>query len=193
LCLGSAQSHCVSIVADSSESTGLKWQAPAAGGGYTLINTGGTALTGSATGVTSIPNTYNDLIIYIVDYYPSTNADLDWYLNNDDTGGNYQGAGFRSGVAPLGLDTASRGLLGNQTDPASNENSSVLYIPNYANTVAYKNITAMNFGKANGSPDAQQISWYVSGYKSTSAINSFYLKTSAGTFSGGTIFVYGVK
>jgi hypothetical protein len=32
LCLGSAQSHCVSIVADSAAATGLKWAAPAGGG-----------------------------------------------------------------------------------------------------------------------------------------------------------------
>ncbi len=32
MCLGSAQSHCVSIVADSAEATGLKWAAPAGGG-----------------------------------------------------------------------------------------------------------------------------------------------------------------
>ena len=181
------------LTADSTAATGLAWATAASAGGYTLINTGGTALTGTATGVTTIPSTYKDLVIYIVDYYPSTPADLTWYLNNDDTGGNYQGAGFRSGVTAISFDTAARDLIGNQTDNASNENSSMLYIPNYANTVAYKNITAMSFGKANGSPDAQQISWYVTGYKSTSAVSSFYLKTSAGTFSGGTIFVYGVK
>lgn len=175
-----------------SGATAPEWGA-AASGGYTLINSGGTALTGSATGVTSIPGTYQDLVIYIVDYYPSAIASLQWYLNNDDTGGNYQGAGIRQGLGAVNLDNAARELLGNNTDPADNQNSSMLYIPNYANTVAYKNISAMSFGECDGSPDAYQVSWYVSGYKSTSAIDSFYLKTSAGTFSGGTIFVYGVK
>ncbi len=32
MCLGLAQSHCVSIVADSAETTGLKWATPAGGG-----------------------------------------------------------------------------------------------------------------------------------------------------------------
>jgi hypothetical protein len=43
LCLGLAQSHCVSIVADSSESLGIKWAAPASGAtfvGASVFNTG---------------------------------------------------------------------------------------------------------------------------------------------------------
>ena len=46
------------LVADSSTATGLKWAAPVAGGGMTLINTGGTTLTGSSVAIGSIPSTY---------------------------------------------------------------------------------------------------------------------------------------
>jgi len=38
LCLGSAQSHCVSIVADSAEATGLKWAAPASGSTFAGVS-----------------------------------------------------------------------------------------------------------------------------------------------------------
>lgn len=38
MCLGSAQSHCVSIVADSAETTGLKWQAPASGSTFVGVS-----------------------------------------------------------------------------------------------------------------------------------------------------------
>jgi hypothetical protein len=56
LCLGSAQSHCVSIVADSAEATGLKWAAPAGGGKVLQVVEG--ILTGNA-GSSSV--TYADL------------------------------------------------------------------------------------------------------------------------------------
>ncbi len=52
MCLGSAQSHCVSIVADSATATGLKWAAPAGGGKVLqVVNTtyGTVATTASST------------------------------------------------------------------------------------------------------------------------------------------------
>ena len=56
MCLRSAQSHCASIVADSSESTGLKWVAPA-GGGKVLQVVQGTTTTRMQTTSTSYVDT----------------------------------------------------------------------------------------------------------------------------------------
>ncbi len=54
MCLGSAQSHCVSIVADSSTATGLAWSAPAGGGKVLQVvqATYGTATTIASTTLT---------------------------------------------------------------------------------------------------------------------------------------------
>ena len=56
------------LTADSAEGTGLKWAAPASGG-MTLINSGGTALSGSQTITVSVSSDYVDLHIYITDWY----------------------------------------------------------------------------------------------------------------------------
>ena len=56
MCLGLAQSHCVSIVADSAEATGLKWATPAGGGGKVLQVINAT----SATQTSNSTSTYAD-------------------------------------------------------------------------------------------------------------------------------------
>jgi hypothetical protein len=57
LCLGSAQSHCVSIVADSAEATGLKWVAPAGGGGKVLQVVQATTTTNASNSTTTFQDT----------------------------------------------------------------------------------------------------------------------------------------
>jgi hypothetical protein len=178
------------LVANSLTTTGLEWASPAAGGGYTLINTGGTALTGSSTGVTSIPNTYKDLIIQVVDYYPNADADINLYFNNDNNSANYQGIGFRS--SNNAVDNGSRTLTGNQVNNSSAENTATIYIPNYANTDAYKLCYHMARAR-NPADNAYNIGFYVTGWNNTAAIDSFYLAAVSSTFSGGTMYVYGVK
>ena len=75
------------------------WAAPAAGG-LTLINAGGTTLTGASITISSIPTTYQDLYVVIRDYL--TNADNDGLLVrfNSDTASNYaQRSAFANGAA----------------------------------------------------------------------------------------------
>jgi len=51
------------------------WATPAAGGGMTLINTGGTTLSGASITISSIPATYNNLQLVIRDFLPSLDAE----------------------------------------------------------------------------------------------------------------------
>jgi hypothetical protein len=78
------------LTADSAETTGLKWAAAASGGGMTLINTGGTALSGSSVTVSSIPTTYKSLFIVVRGYKPGTQDTYTKLTFNGDTGNNYQ-------------------------------------------------------------------------------------------------------
>jgi microcystin-dependent protein len=69
LCSGLAQSHCVSIVADSAEATGLKWAAPAGGNpaGTVIFYGANAAPTGflKANGAAVSRSTYSDLFTAI--------------------------------------------------------------------------------------------------------------------------------
>ena len=181
------------LTADSTQTTGVKWAAASSGGGFTLINTGGTALTGSTVTIGSIPNTYKDLEIYVEDFYPNTNgAYVKCYLNGATTtyGGFYQrgqtGAAFNTG---------------NATDPgfpdygaynASSKAFTVIRVFDYANTNTYKLFTMNSSGKVSDTSNQQ---WSFSQYtlQSTSAISSIDFVISTGTYGGGTVYVYGVK
>ena len=184
------------LTADSAEATGLKWVAPAAGG-MTLINSGGTALSGNITTISSIPTTYNDLIIYIVDYYAGSDTNLHLRINSDSTAANYQQFVARGTAtsdnsyvtnADAGMD-----LNGYSIDNVSNDNFATVYIPNYANTVSKKVANSMS-GFVNTTP-AKAVcnnTTYYSG--STLAITELAFRASDGSnWSAGTVYVYGVK
>jgi hypothetical protein len=85
----------------------VKWATPAGGGGYTLINTGGTTLTGANTTVSSIPNTYQHLFILVTDMYLTTNNGTLYMLMNADNNSNYA-----LGLAQAGGATQNQGATG---------------------------------------------------------------------------------
>ncbi len=177
------------LVADSGEATGLKWAAPASGGGMTLINSGGTALSGQQITISSIPNTYKNLYIVVVAAVASGAANTSFRLNAD-TGNNYTyratknttviardyGAGVDRGY--IGLCTTSTGY--------NNIGRMRITIDRYADT-AYKQVLSdVNFGDE----------WWSSSnsWDNTAAITSFTIfADSASGFTGGTIYVYGVN
>jgi hypothetical protein len=75
------------LTADSTTATGLKWAAPAASGGYTLIAEQ-TASASTAIDFTSISSTYKTLILTWSGLYQDGDRDFEIRLNND-SGSNY--------------------------------------------------------------------------------------------------------
>jgi hypothetical protein len=170
------------------------WAAPASGGGMTLLSTT-TCSTGTTT-VSSINQTYTDLQIVIYGLNLSTNASVNFNINGSGTGIHSTGirAGNSSGGTAAGFtNTTNTGLQINQGQliPGSNTaNAWTFYISQYSSTAIRKDF-AMQSGWDSG---AEVMKYTEGGYwNSTSAISSFTLTTSTGTFSGGTILVYGVK
>jgi hypothetical protein len=182
------------LTADSSTATGLKWAAPASGGGMTLINTGGTALTGSTTSITSIPGTYNDLIIYVNDFSASGDYSILFRFNADNTGSNYQqfvnrGTGASNGAY---VDNTSAGmdLTGYAIDSPDNDNFAYIYVPNYASSIKKVSNSIAGFIQTTGAKAVCNNNTY---YAGSTAITEVSFTTTVGTFSGGTVYVYGVK
>jgi hypothetical protein len=183
------------LTADSTTATGLKWAAPASGGGMTLINTGGTALSGSTTTVSTIPSTYNSLVIYITDFYQTSAEPFRLYLNGDTTETNYAFVGTRLYGANLNQSMGSNGsarVINLDVAASDQNNNLVIEIPNYANTSAFKIYTAHS-ALYDGSTSTPAITFTAHRWANTSAITQVGFNAVVGNFSGGTMFIYGVK
>jgi len=178
------------LVADSTASTGLKWDTPSSGG-MTLLST--TTLTGSSVTVSSISGAYTDLRIVIKNAYNSADSDLYFRLNGD-TASNYQYVFINSNGSAAGQWASSSntgvqlGFVSGSTG-YNQKTAAVLDIPRYTDTSNISVISSLGayaFGNY----------WNAQGYtkyNASAAITSFTLYPSGGTFSGGTIYIYGVK
>jgi len=175
------------LTADSTTATGLKWSAPASGG-MTLIST--TSLSGATVTLSSIPQTYNQLLLIVEGAQAAT------------------GGYFR--VAPNGNTTSSDNVIveysgGGSTGTQGNQG----YIRTYT---ALNNGTASsqlvwNFPRYASSQSRKSASYYggfldggggnkteFGGVKyEVGAITSLVLSMTGGNLSAGTAYLYGVK
>ncbi len=179
------------FVADSAETTGLKWQAAASGGGITLIST--TNFTsGSATlSITSIPTTYKKLYLMWYAWYPSSNAASITMRFNSDTNNNYVSLGNNITY------TSSIGL-NNWTVPSNSSNiayraAAWIEIPDYTSTANGKLVrrTFTSIFDADTANNSALVGESL--YIGTSAITSISLITGSGNWSGGVAYLYGEK
>jgi hypothetical protein len=180
------------LTADSSTATGLKWAAPASGGGLTLLST--TSLTSTSTEISISASAYKNLRIIIRDIYLSASNESVWVRLNADTGSNYaygfsevigSSAGGGSSISDSkfrfnGNNTNANTLLfktqGEILIPRSQDTDLVQF---YARVSGYTGANP-NFTVVNGR------------YDNAAAITSITFATlSAATFSGGTVYVYG--
>lgn len=165
------------LLADSTNANGVAWGTPAAGS-LTLLTT--TNLSGTSTTVSSISQSYKNLQIVIQN--ATTNANGLFWCNPN---GNYvNGSGVRNG-AVSGL-SGNPIYFGNFTT-GSNYNNSVIYFTDYANSNAPISFVAY------GSDSVTTNSWSYGGGTYSAPITSFVFTNQNGTFTGGTIRIYGVN
>ena len=184
------------LTADSNEATGLIWSSPSAAKNFTLLNSGGTALSGANTITVSGISGIDQLFISIqsadssgtsekwgiqlngvTSGYVNVASDLEW--GSTYNAGNYQTA---TGAATLYIE------LGKWSGSSGSVSSGGIMINGCA-TAGLK--TYMGFG--GGRPDGN------SGHKAivtgnivnTTAITSVSAYAEGGTFTGGTMFIYG--
>jgi hypothetical protein len=180
------------LTADSAQATGLKWATPAAPtDSFTLINTGGTALSGSSTTISSIGG-YNTYFVMIL-VGSSTNSGATLQLRfNGDSGNNYvaQGMSHRydstHGSNIVGFGGSAQFLIATQGNDASHRFGGTVQLFGGNSTTA-KPVFINGTGEASSG-----LAYTTTGiYKGTSAITSVTALTSSGTFDEGTIYVYG--
>jgi hypothetical protein len=179
------------LSADSTETTGLKWVTPAASGGMTLLET--LTLSGSSTTSSSIASTYKHL--YVVCKQMTASGNTDAFLRfNSDTGSNY----FRSQVqteAPSsisggGATAQTRIIVGSisSSTGAAQRMRGNFWIARYTDTdEIYVNTTFFSY------EGVQKYRTVGAVYDNSAAISTITFGLDSGTFSSGTVYIYGVS
>ena len=190
------------LTADSSTATGLKWAAPAAGGqSFTLLNAGGTALTGAQDVTISGISGKNTIMVvvkgassasassYIVLRLNGSSTDTDYsqvYIENigDST---YAAANFdANGYIPGAIDSL---YFAQMSGSASSTVFGSALIQG-ANTTNPKMIQMFGGAKPAGSNgQRQQIKTAI--FEPAATISSITIRSTSGNLDAGTVYVYG--
>jgi hypothetical protein len=180
------------LTADSTEATGLKWATPsAATTNWTLINAGGTALTGATTITVSGISGKNDLFI-MVRGASSANALSEMTLRlNADTASNYIQVGMKLTNSADTYQNLSQTAfsLGKQDNNANGKLVAGMWLSG-TNSTDIKVGNQLGFGENFGSAQQEGFLTYNT-YSGSSTISSVSIISSTGNFDAGTIFVYG--
>ncbi|CAB4147026.1 hypothetical protein UFOVP432_9 [uncultured Caudovirales phage] len=154
------------------------WATPSSGG-MTLLST--TALSGSTTTVSSISGSYTNLLIILAGTTLSTTAQLRFQCNSANT---------YLGVVTNGTATVSGGV--NRFTYASASSYPIWQFQVYDYSSARRH--AISFSGSDGSAATVVSSNFGGGNTdTTSAVTSITFSPDAGTFTGGSILIYGVK
>lgn len=178
------------LTADSSTATGLKWATPAAGG-MTLIST--TTLSGASTVLSSIPATYNNLVLIVKKPVLSVDgAGLRMRINAD-TGTRYRSQEFgATNITAATFDSAFL-KIADDNDNSSSDGLFEIQFTDYTNTTTWKLGQMYGITNYSGTSTSLNITARVFAYNQTSAISSLTFIPESGTLTSGTVLLYGEK
>ena len=168
---------------------GASWQG--IGGGMTLLST--TTLSGASTAITGISQDYVNLFITIEKWYASSAAALLGYMNANTTSANYLCSLVRArgaGAPSLPGSAVTYELSGWSEGPGQHDNLVVVTIPYYTSS---SNKTYSSYGMIDTDNGTKGSFIGATAFFSTAAITSITFAPSAGTWSAGTVKIYGVK
>jgi hypothetical protein len=180
------------LTADSTASTGLKWGTPATGfsPNLTLLNTGGTALTGATT-VTINVSSYDYYYIWIWAMSAGASATFSMRINTDSTtkygwlklGKN--GSSFTNDW--YNIDQFNRYNLGQLGNSAADTANLALSLLGGKSSV----IKTMNHVFVSGGGVTDDDVTVSGNYTGSSDITSFSFLSDTGNFDAGTVYIYG--
>jgi hypothetical protein len=175
-----------------------EWAAPtAASQSFSLLNTGGTALTGATTVTVSGISGQNQLLVYVGGASSVTAGSIISLRLNTDTGTNYdqaqlqfigQAAYSSANLNQQNLTAAAQIQLGQMADNAACPVAGTVMLFG-CNSAGKKTYISMGGGNAFTNNHRTFIGGGV--YHSTSTISSISIVSSTGNLDAGTVFVYG--
>ena len=174
-----------------SGATAPEWFTQPAAGGMTLINSGGTTLTGASVTISSIPATYKDLQLIVREFKPATDGqDMRLRLNGD--------SATRYAVRSTSTSSADT-FSATQIDLTKVQDNSVatgltaVTIYDYANTTTWKMGYYKSVTVDSTTTTSFQYQFEDFLYNQTGAINSITLLPGTGNFTSGTALRDGVN
>jgi len=184
------------LTADSAEATGLKWATPAGGvsKSFTLLNSGGTALTGAQTITVSSISGQQALMLRITGASNATGSSRMYMrINGDTSGSNYSFSGVRHAAASNSSESGTDyGIpLGQMSDNAVSGVSAFATILGISSTSGNMQISSEGMGTQGGGTG--QLGFSLQGiYVASAAITSISVFSETDNFDAGTLFVYGM-
>jgi hypothetical protein len=158
----------------------------------TLINTGGTTLSGSTITISSIPSTYKNLFLVVRNFLPSSDDEGCYIRFNGDSTANRWYVTASVNLTNISYD-GSNGALIPGNDNGTSQGLTTALIHDYSNSTTWKMITTDSF--VNNSTTNTNLNYrkYINLYNQTAAVSSITLFVGNGTFTSGTAFLYGVS
>ena len=172
------------LTADSTAATGLAYTTISAGA-YTTISSA--SLSSTSVTISSIPATYQQLVLVVDNPIATTNNALGFRVNGQ-TGSNYFAARINTDSTSLGNTGAGTSWdIGARANDSSENGNITITFPNYTSTVG-RIIGSFVIGNSNRGSLGNIF------YSGNGAITSLTIFTVAGgTFNNGTYTLYGVK
>ena len=160
--------------------------AAAASGGMTLLST--TSLSSSSTTISGISGNYTDLAIIINSISNATETKYTLRINNT---ANFAGAGADSdAIRSYNGNVPISGTSYNSSS-GTFPNSACVIIKNYASSSLYKPVNVFFGGNFSGyGPGGGVIGGH---WRDTTAVSSVVIVASTGTFTAGSVQIWGVK
>jgi hypothetical protein len=184
------------LTADSAEATGLKWAAPAGGTNYTLLNAGGTALTGAQTVTVSGISGADKILVYVDSASSASTAQITLRFNGD-TGSNY--AFFGADIQPpttYATDFITQNATTSNTNfrlgimSAANDVVGAGVVITGCNSSGIKSIQSIGAVTAASAGTSPRHCFYNGYYTGSSAITSVSVFSSSGNLDAGTVYIY---
>ena len=176
------------LTANSAQADGVEWLAPSGWSpDYTLVNAGGTALTGANTITVNLSD--KKMLMIRINGISATALYASFFLRfNSDTGSNYLSGAIRkvTGLVAENYSTDTSFYMGTNNTATVTDLNALINVSGAGST----GVKPVWGGSFTGTSDSYSAYTVTGLYTGTSAITSVSIITDTGNFDGGTIYVY---